>query len=1239
MSNLNKFLFSYIIFSIILQYALTDEIPQIGVDTPYTSTFQSIDKEAYLSAKINKPVNNNSTLYLQFRTSPLTQNSLDAQQIIYSSEKEKPSTKDTDEYSFRYYTNADLAVFAPSDTDTIYLTIKCLKYPCSFNFDAKMIENYINLTLVGTHDDFYFYSSNSLGKEKLNKINFTFPVWDKKNLDIAVNNPGDLEGDFITLSYAFLPQEGEIVPIHVPIEERTKFEKGIIFSINEGRPRSDYFLEIESSENQFITLSIKTFYNKSNNYYESEIIPNTNAKYSKLAFESNINECFEINKDYINNFLNNNQQTSFLFSSIEFLSLPINVYLNYSNTKKYIQNSKINNYLNVIIQKENNEYPKICFEKERSNLESAFSIEISHLYSNMENIDIYSPIFSGFYNQKTLMADSLGVYTHNSDIHFVQKISFYLKPLKGKPEIYIYQCDDYPNCPNKIDDLKKANPDKAQDFGNFQFYSKQFDRKAKDLSPYGYSQNLLYVYCPSNTEDGYCQFEILIYSDLDEIVLEENKDFNAMTTKDDELRFKIVFKKGHDKLKDINFCLNADEKDIEFNTFEDINNCTIAQLYIDNKICYKYIPDEQKLNNLNNNDIEIIFNIKSKSDMNYTLENFLVKQIDTKGIGEIISEPEFSFPYELNYLINNTNSDLLFNIFLNDVNQTFNFDNIEIGVMILNDTYLTYLQKKGEISILDRAKKEKLEQATRTAVLYIKKEEIKDIIGEDIENKYYLHFVFINNDQTINQELTAKMFLLEKQIDEQYVLDNNIFINNRITFDNSNIINLYHLKMENNTILGIKFSSNYQIDDKFSVYLIDYHADIKIDIDYLENNKKNFIIEQIGQMYTLFLDNNNSNLDITFAVVSKLVKDNIGISNINYMFKYNIYSNEDEYHRKTNYIFNENFTLTEEEEDKTIFEFDSITKNGTQLNNEIYIRKILEKDLLPNESISTFAKIESKYEMIEGTKYDSNGKIRIEVPKIIEENCSFSILVDIPNENEKFVISNKIENDTKPIPSPTDIPSEEATEEESNSEEITEGESNPEENAKEESNYEETTKEESSSEETNEEESHSEEITKEEESHPEENTKEEESNSEENTKEEESHLEENTKEESHPEGTAEEESNPEENTKEESHPEGTDEEESNPEENNDGGDNTDNTTDDSHPSNDTSDDKSPPDDDSLILKIVIPIAAVILVLGIVFLILYLKKRKGGELKQKILKTSFQEGENNEESLIKSGVDD
>ena len=126
------------------------------------------------------------------------------------------------------------------------------------------------------------------------------------------------------------------------------------------------------------------------------------------------------------------------------------------------------------MNKETNEYPQICFQQDNTSLsDNIFALELSHMYSNMENIDIYSPILSGFFTKKILLSNSLGIYTHYSDIHFIKKIYFYLKKLKGDPIMYFVQCNNYPNCYNKIDEFVK-NPNnafKGISFGNYHFYS------------------------------------------------------------------------------------------------------------------------------------------------------------------------------------------------------------------------------------------------------------------------------------------------------------------------------------------------------------------------------------------------------------------------------------------------------------------------------------------------------------------------------------------------------------------------------------------------------------------------------------------------------------------------------------------------------------------------------------------------------------------------------------------------
>ena len=1013
MEKVKYFLIYYILISFLFQIFLSIDEPMITPKESYQSFFT--DKNSEINIAINTSLPNNSIYYLHLSTEPYNNQSQDLQQIIFSSETEKPSANDSNIYSYRYSRNANLITLISNETSQIYLTVKCFKYPCSFNFKAEIQKDKANLYLDETHN-YYLYDSNSIGKEKFNKIKFNIPAIKKgKNnkLMVTILNPKDTDGSFSKL-YSF----GKITLQQVNLY---KINMGVVYVVNEADDYRYYELEIESLENQFITISIKATILKSDkggNYYESDITPNTIAKFSYLKVEGKkVNECFKINEDYISNFLDNDNN-NYLYASIVFFSIPIKTYLNYSNSEfQEIDNNDFKNTLNVILPKKSNSFPLICFEQDNLIFkDNAFMLELSHMYPGMQNIDIFSPIFSGFFNTKILLTDSLGIYSHYTDVKLIKKLSFYLREIKGSPIMYLVECDNYPNCYNKIANLEK-NPDKAfkaQDFGKFQISQKKYKTSTKDLSPNGLFQNLLYVYCPPNSGD-YCEFQILIYSDWEEIVLNINEDFNIVSEKEDNFMFRLSLKKGEKNPTKIDFCFDASTNDINFDKLQEFNNATTITFVkgVNNMNCYRYGPDP-KYNDLSQKDLDIVFNIQTLKDINFTLKNNII-YFSSNEIGEIINMQDFSFPYSTNYLIQNQNSNFFFNLYLNNKNyQGLNLAKVVIGANVINSTYASKIAKQNEIKILEGSIEGHLDQATGTCVLNINKEFIKGIIKDDNENQYYLHLVIVNNDISTNdnKNIKAKMFLLERGRNNELTIDKNIFISDNITFDNNNNnykFNLYHIKMENKTKLEIKFSSNYPLDEQFFIYLLEY-SEANIDINYIERNSKPYSNTSIGQVYTLLYENNDSNRsDVILAVVSKLDKNKINLETINYMFKYSLFSNDDEYNKRAIYEFNENYNLTKET-NKYILEFDSIKKNGIILkNNEIYIRRVLVNKRISSESLATFAKIESRYELINIYKKEEGNITKLTLTNINNEKFDYSIIIDNQQENEKFILSNKTE--------------------------------------------------------------------------------------------------------------------------------------------------------------------------------------------------------------------------------------
>lgn len=1030
----------YIIFSSLFSIILTEFICKTEEDpivisnkTFYFKKFENIPSTCFFQIFFQSEEKELNEVYLDFSTSPINELSQNLQQIIFSTTETEPTTNTSDLYSFKFSKNAKLITKVSNNTVYGFLALKCLQYPCSFNFKAELHTNGGNLSLT-ENNNYYFYRTNSLTKSDVlstlnvsfpGNIKMTYPNNNKHRMSVSVINPQDLDGDYMILHYFMLDiQDKKIYPYEIR-EKLKKMNIGATFLFDEETFTQDnyeflnYKLEIESIKNQFISIIVKnSSFDASNKLAYSEITPNSVGKFSVL---DNSNECYKINEEYIKNYINNDN-THLLYASINFYSIAPKAYLKYSNEKINIDTSQKSYSINYIIEQKNNEYPLICFEQEKTNVMNSLMISLTHLYPSMKNIDIYDPVFSGFYNTKTLLPDSLAMYSHYSDIINLQKISFYLKPIKGKPEMYIVQCDDYPQCYNTFDELKnKENVYKAIVYKDFQFYQINYSSSTRDMSPEGPYQNLLYVYCPPSSNNEICQFEILIHSDLDEINLYRNSEFNFISKENENNLYKFSIKQGGAYTDKVEFCLNASNDDIYFDTMKYANNATITNYMNDNLNCYKYEID-MKYNDIETKDINIHFSIKALKDINYIL-NIKSFGINADEYDEILNFNSFKFPYDLNYIIKEEEiGDLLFNFNIKDINsKNFELNEIKIGFMIFNETFLAGMDEDNKKKIFDEFLIEYVDIGTKSAFVKIDKNTIENNI-KDKGIKNYLHIVILYDNNIINNnidiDMKANIFTSKKSTDSHYYLKNfnNIYMNDKLILEqeNQNIYNLYNIEVKDYSVLQIKFSSNYEINDKFLLYFVKYNKDI--DLKYLENNQLKYEKVTKEQDSTIELYLNTTTYDnITLAVVSKLKKDEMQISNINYAFKYKLYENFEIYNKSEKYEIITTYNLTEDNS-QTIIKFDRIRN----INPTITIRQINNDKLIQKENIETYAKLESENKLVEGNVQLESDKIVITLNNKEDINkYMYSIIIDDYNLNEKFVIAKKFtydEQDEKKSP-------------------------------------------------------------------------------------------------------------------------------------------------------------------------------------------------------------------------------
>ena len=737
-SNTKNICTSILLLCIIFNYISLSEIKENftleKINAPYTKaiTFKNNDEGNCISYSIvlEEEVENLENLYIHFST-----DSENNKQILYYSSIGCPTASDAEKYNYKY---SDLFINFP-DSKGFYLTVKCKSYPCSFSLNTIIEKDYANLNLTKSDTYSYFVSA----EDKISNMIFKIPSSMDKNysdvenhmLTISVTNPSDLD-----YNQLYLVEKGEKIPLNNNISY-FKTSMDIIFTfIEEDFIKGDledkfYALEINSIEDQFVSITVtNSRFNRSFDGKKTDIIPNTTAKYSylfvdryKLKYYNQ--ECFTFNESYLKKYLKDND---LLYVSIEYFTYPIRPYFKYNDdfrVKEY-NFEKSQNSVNIIIEKNSDKYPSICFNSIIN--EAAFNLQVFHIPKDNNNIDIYDPLTSGFFHTKTLNKNNLALFTHVSDIHYINKLSFYLKVLKGNPEMYIVQCNEYPNCYNKIDELKKnaIKPDKKY---NIYRYTYSYKEIKKDLSPYGTNQSLLYVYCPeTSSRDDYCQFQTIIYSNFDEISLLANDTFYSYLLENGTELYKIHLQKRSESINRIQIFLNATEG-IEFEYFaEDLKNFEIKNKTKDNLLILEYIPYANF--SLDLKDYDITFNVKAKKNIFYYIkyETVLIINLEIekiKGIDEINYLPIKMYS-ELPFTKNNSEynfKDLLFNFQFQTIDRTIpektnSFETIEIKATIINKDQLNNISSTGiDENIFDTNISTLFDLSTRTAVLNIEK--------------------------------------------------------------------------------------------------------------------------------------------------------------------------------------------------------------------------------------------------------------------------------------------------------------------------------------------------------------------------------------------------------------------------------------------------------------------------------------------------------------------------------------
>ena len=430
-------------------------------------------------------------------------------------------------------------------------------------------------------------------------------------------------------------------------------------------------------------------------------------------------------------------------------------------------------------------------------------------------------------------------------------------------------------------------------------------------------------------------------------------------------------------------------------------------------------------------------NIKTNSNNN-TNNSIQNNTINNFSLGKFCNLANHNFPIEIesklfegeNFDIKNF-KDLSFNLEfygLSNSNDTIKntafLDELIINSTIIdNDKSFFFKDKNINDYIKNNALKTNFDLTTKTVYLSINKENLKKIfkISNDSDFQKYKPTLYMtinknpNKTNSINFKNLKSRIILFYNNNTEYIIPNNSYINDKIYTSNPNNYKFYRLQSEEkNQKFVLEFSSNYALSRGIYISFLEYKNISQIKPEDLMKNSSivEFLNTKVnkGAVYHIEFKLKNDKKDIILCVVSKVKKSRRStertLDSLNYVFKYNTYeikeNSSNEGKNVSKYKFNKEISH-KTENDKTIIEIPRINEKDKSNEVEIYVRKIDKNHRIKREEFDTIGIIESKYELVKG-KVTIGENIKIEIPKI-DENDYYSVLVDYPNEKEKYVFN------------------------------------------------------------------------------------------------------------------------------------------------------------------------------------------------------------------------------------------
>ena len=350
-----------------------------------------------------------------------------------------------------------------------------------------------------------------------------------------------------------------------------------------------------------------------------------------------------------------------------------------------------------------------------------FSLQMT---SNKKISIIHPPMIPGEIRRHFLEQGEIAAFYGLKPKETAKELNLNIKGLKGFPEMYFDECNNFPNCQYDINSLDgKINPFPSNRMTVYSTYFDEEKAEYKNYNPISNFQPIMLVYCAQGNkiynvdQSAFCEFDTSYFTNEDRIHIYEGSSFSQYLLNDEIDQYKIDFQNENDIDKIyLDFIIFSGDIEVIFDTNFGNN---IHKYYLSNKIYYSITITSENKNN------EILFEVKAHINSFYMVQYQIVKtNIDSKytnkiesGINFISSidissnkevvEPKkflelinFKSEYEVPYLITLSSQNCKFNSYLNipeGINPISSYDNTAQIIIEGNEAY--YMDNPYNIDI------------------------------------------------------------------------------------------------------------------------------------------------------------------------------------------------------------------------------------------------------------------------------------------------------------------------------------------------------------------------------------------------------------------------------------------------------------------------------------------------------------------------------------------------------------